>query len=230
MAQVVQPLDQPSTYKDNRSELDRETERRLLAQSSTLYVGNLSFYTTEAQVYELFSTCAQPDEGGGIKRIIMGLDRNQKTPCGFAFVEYYSHSEAASSLRYISGTKLDERVIRCDLDPGYKEGRQFGRGKSGGQVRDEFRQEYDSGRGGWGHLRLEQERQQEQDRLRSQMQFDTYAAPAGGLGMAGADVPTGEGPADTADRPKRGRSEDEDEAERREDEDGKRFRGDGDDE
>ncbi len=95
-------------------------------------------------------------------RIIMGLDRNQKsvihqsaknqlnacrTPCGFAFVEYYLHSEAVASLRYISGTKLDERVIRCDVDPGYKEGRQFGRGKSGGQVRDEFRQEYDSGRG-----------------------------------------------------------------------------------
>lgn len=80
-------------------------------------------------------------------RIIMGLDRNQKTPCGFAFVEYYTHPEAVASMRYISGTKLDERVIRCDLDPGYKEGRQFGRGKSGGQVRDEFRQEYDSGRG-----------------------------------------------------------------------------------
>lgn len=33
-------------------QLDRETERRLLGQSSTLYVGNLSFYTTEAQIYE----------------------------------------------------------------------------------------------------------------------------------------------------------------------------------
>lgn len=79
--------------------------------------------------------------------IIMGLDRNNKSPCGFAFVEYYLHSEAVACMRYISGTKLDERIIRCDLDPGYKEGRQFGRGKSGGQVRDEFRQEYDSGRG-----------------------------------------------------------------------------------
>jgi hypothetical protein len=37
-------------------------------------------------------------------------------------------------MRYISGTKLDERIIRCDLDLGYREGRQFGRGKSGGQV------------------------------------------------------------------------------------------------
>nr|XP_019011038.1 nuclear cap-binding protein subunit 2 [Kwoniella pini CBS 10737]OCF49819.1 nuclear cap-binding protein subunit 2 [Kwoniella pini CBS 10737] len=225
MAQVVTPLDQPSSYRDNRSEIDRETERRLLAQSSTLYVGNLSFYTTEAQMYELFSTCSRPEEGGGVKRIIMGLDRNQKTPCGFAFVEYFLHSEAVDCLRYISGTKLDERVIRCDIDPGYKEGRQFGRGKSGGQVRDEFRQEYDSGRGGWGHQRLEEEkRRQEQERLRSQIQFDTYAA-VGGLGMAGADVPRGE--ESERDRQKRDRSEDED-IERRDDE--KRLRGEKDDE
>ena len=37
-------------------------------------------------------------------------------------------------MRYVSGTKLDERIVRCDLDLGYKEGRQFGRGKSGGQA------------------------------------------------------------------------------------------------
>ncbi|WVQ80244.1 hypothetical protein IAT38_002349 [Cryptococcus sp. DSM 104549] len=228
MAQVVACLDTPSSYRDNRSEIDRETERRLLAQSSTLYVGNLSFYTTEAQIYQLFATCARPEEGGGIKRIIMGLDRHQKTPCGFAFVEFFLHDEAVDCLRYISGTKLDERVIRCDIDPGYKEGRQFGRGRSGGQVRDEFRQEYDSGRGGWGHQRLEEERRrQEQDRMRTQMQFDTYAA-VGGLGMAGADVPRGENLA-TAERAKRDRSEEEDEdVERRDDE--KRLRGERDDE
>lgn len=54
------------------------------------------------------------------------------------------------ALKFLNGTKLDERVVRTDLDPGYEEGRQFGRGKSGGQVRDEFRQEFDAGRGGWG--------------------------------------------------------------------------------
>lgn len=189
MAQVVQLLDAPSSYKDSRSEvgleldeqailfllilrqIDRETERRLLSYSTTLYVGNLSFYTTEAQMYECkfyykgMSSCqyfphhrVQRREGASNGKsakkdqpnqnsIIMGLDRNNKSPCGFAFVEYYLHSEAVACMRYISGTKLDERIIRCDLDPGYKEGRQFGRGKSGGQVRDEFRQEYDSGRG-----------------------------------------------------------------------------------
>ena len=41
-------------------------------------VGNLSFYTTEEQIYELFSKCTSPEEGGGVKRIIMGLDRNTK--------------------------------------------------------------------------------------------------------------------------------------------------------
>jgi RNA recognition motif len=80
----------------------------------------------------------------------MGLDRVQKTPCGFCFVEYYSRQDAQNCLYFLNGTKLDDRVIRADWDYGFIEGRQFGRGKSGGQVRDEFRQEYDSGRGGYG--------------------------------------------------------------------------------
>lgn len=95
-------------------------------------------------------------------------------------------------MRYISGTKLDERVIRCDIDPGFSEGRQFGRGKSGGQVRDEYREEYDAGRGGWGHQTAAQvARQQQQDRLRGEQLYDTYASAQGGLGNEMA--PLGEG-------------------------------------
>ncbi|KAJ8078702.1 nuclear cap binding complex subunit [Marasmius tenuissimus] len=150
MAHIVQSLDLPSNYKDSQSRVDRQRQNELLSHSTTLYVGNLSFFTTEEQIYELFGRCASPEDGGGIKRIIMGLDRNTRTPCGFCFVEYYTHAEALASMRYVSGTKLDERIVRCDLDLGYKEGRQFGRGKSGGQVRDEHRQDYDAGRGGWG--------------------------------------------------------------------------------
>lgn len=56
----------------------------------------------------------------------MGLDRFQKTPCGFCFVEYYTHQDALDCLKYIGGTKLDERIIRADLDPGFQEGRQYG--------------------------------------------------------------------------------------------------------
>lgn len=56
----------------------------------------------------------------------MGLDRFNKTPCGFCFVEYYTHQDALDCLKYVGGTKLDERIIRADLDPGFEEGRQYG--------------------------------------------------------------------------------------------------------
>lgn len=91
-------------------------------------MGNLSFYTTEEQIYELFTKC------GDIRRIIMGLDKYKKTPCGFCFVEYYQRADAEYCMRYINGTRLDDRIIRTDWDAGFIEGRQYGRGKTGGQV------------------------------------------------------------------------------------------------
>lgn len=111
----------------------------------------------------------------------MGLDRYNKTPCGFCFVEYYTHQDALDCLKYVGGTKLDERIIRTDLDPGFQEGRQYGyatqhnfltadkrltrdrRGKSGGQVRDEYREEYDPGRGGYGRAYADDQRQREEE-------------------------------------------------------------------
>ncbi|KAL6134106.1 hypothetical protein ACLB2K_059549 [Fragaria x ananassa] len=106
----------------------------------------MSFYTTEEQVYELFS------RAGEIKKIIMGLDKNTKTPCGFCFVLFYSREDTEDAVKYISGTILDDRPIRVDFDWGFQEGRQWGRGRSGGQVRDEYRTDYDPGRGGYGKL------------------------------------------------------------------------------
>ncbi|XP_004392932.1 PREDICTED: nuclear cap-binding protein subunit 2-like isoform X2 [Odobenus rosmarus divergens] len=61
-------------------------------------------------------------------------------------------SYAENAMRYINGTRLDDRIIRTDWDAGFKEGRQYGRGRSGGQVRDEYRQDYDAGRRGYGKL------------------------------------------------------------------------------
>lgn len=109
-------------------------------------------------------------------------------------------------MRYVSGTKLDERIIRCDLDLGYKEGRQFGRGKSGGQVRDEHRQDYDPGRGGWGAQaqRQEIERRREVEERYADAQ-DGPGAVAGGGGEWKQEDSTG-----AADKSlKRGRSPEE---------------------
>ncbi|KAL3707767.1 nuclear cap binding complex subunit [Talaromyces marneffei ATCC 18224] len=184
---TVERLDRPSAYYQSKSKRRRYNDRDddkhedpndSLRNATTLYVGNLyvlsgrekhsttefklichpsSFYTTEEQIHELFAKC------GEIKRLVMGLDRFQKTPCGFCFVEYYTHQDALDCLKYIGGTKLDERIIRTDLDPGFQEGRQYGRGKSGGQVRDEYREEYDPGRGGYGRSVADQRRREEEE-------------------------------------------------------------------
>ncbi|KIV91912.1 hypothetical protein PV10_06403 [Exophiala mesophila] len=165
---TVDRLDKPSSYftarkqrryqgrQDDGAGAENKEEEDPLKDATTLYVGNLSFYTTEEQIHELFSKC------GEIKRLVMGLDRFQKTPCGFCFVEYYTHQEALDCMKYIGGTKLDERVIRTDLDSGFVEGRQYGRGKSGGQVRDEYRDEFDPGRGGYGRA-IDAERRKEEE-------------------------------------------------------------------
>lgn len=76
-------------YKDDKGPayIDKEwitrpdEYRKALEQSATVYIGNLAFFTTEEQIWELFSKI------GEIKRIIMGLDSVKKTPCGFCFVE-----------------------------------------------------------------------------------------------------------------------------------------------
>ena len=47
--------------------------------SATVYVGNLSFYTQQGAIKELFS------RAGNVKDIIMGID-NDGNPCGFCFV------------------------------------------------------------------------------------------------------------------------------------------------
>jgi nuclear cap-binding protein subunit 2 len=187
---TVDRLDKPSAYfnaagkrrhqqhsrRDEEEEKPQDPADDPLKDATTLYVGNLSvpslyhvvphlhltlprsFYTTEEQVYELFSKC------GEIKRLIMGLDRFNKTPCGFCFVEYYTHQDALDCMKYIGGTKLDERIIRTDLDPGFEEGRQYGRGKSGGQVRDEYREDYDEGRGGLGRAVQQEQRLRETEK------------------------------------------------------------------
>ena len=37
-------------------------------------------------------------------------------------------------MNYLNGTTIDGRVIRIEVDKGFREGRQYGRGGTGGQV------------------------------------------------------------------------------------------------
>ena len=54
--------------------------------------------------------------------------------CFLNIPRYYTREDAENAIRYINGTRLDDRIVRTDWDAGFKEGRQYGRGKSGGQV------------------------------------------------------------------------------------------------
>ena len=52
-----------------------------LKESKTIYIGELSPLTREEQLFEIFS------DFGEIKRIIMGLNKYTKNPCGYCFIE-----------------------------------------------------------------------------------------------------------------------------------------------
>ena len=81
MAYLYTDLGLNIKYVDRQFKGDIKAFRESLEASTTLYVGNLSFFTTEEQIWEIFSKC------GELKRIIMGLDRFNRMPCGFCFIE-----------------------------------------------------------------------------------------------------------------------------------------------
>uniref|UniRef100_A0A0A9YB58 Nuclear cap-binding protein subunit 2 n=1 Tax=Lygus hesperus TaxID=30085 RepID=A0A0A9YB58_LYGHE len=93
---------------------------------------------------------------GTVKRVIMGLNRKTYEPCGFCFVEYYDHESARQAHTYVNNTILDGRTIHVDIDDvGFIVGREFGKSsKTGGQIHDDVREEYDVGRGGFSTTKL----------------------------------------------------------------------------
>ena len=118
----------------DRSHYDSpESQMKALEKSSTVYIGNMAFSTRSYNVHSHFSQI------GPVRRVIMGMDRFQKTPCGFGFVEYVHREDALLAIANLTSTQLDGRVIRVELDAGFQPGRQYGRGASGGQVRDDKR-------------------------------------------------------------------------------------------
>ena len=63
-------------------------------------------------------------------------------------MRYYTREDGEAAMRYVNGTRLDDRVVRTDWDVGFKEGRQYGRGKTGGQVGTWCRLRREDGRTG----------------------------------------------------------------------------------
>ena len=125
-------LENESEYYDFRSGLSKEDYQKRLANSTTLYVGNLSFFTQESQLLEIFSFC------GPVKNLHMGLNRQTYKPCGFCFVEFYNRDQASLAIQCLNLVLVDGKEIRIDWDYGFSHRRQYERDKEGGQVRTEL--------------------------------------------------------------------------------------------
>jgi RNA recognition motif-containing protein len=88
-----------------------------------LYVGNLSFSTTEEDLRTLFATA------GTVKSVALIKDRDTGTSKGFAFVEMSTQSEAEAAIKKFNGYKLGGREIKVNAARPKEE---TGRGGSGG--------------------------------------------------------------------------------------------------
>ena len=117
---------------------------KVTACSCWVYIGNLAFTTNEAQVRHLMESC------GAIEHIVMGVNKETGEAVGFCIIEFVDRAGAIAAVNHMHGAALDGRRISVEMDKGFRPKREFGRAESGLQIRDEFREGFDAGRGGFG--------------------------------------------------------------------------------
>lgn len=76
--------------------------------ATKLYVGNLSFNTTEAQIHDLLET------SGNVVSCTLIMDKATGKSKGFAFVEMGSEPEAAKAITDCNGKELDGRALKVN--------------------------------------------------------------------------------------------------------------------
>ncbi|HMN41901.1 MAG TPA: RNA-binding protein [Phycisphaerales bacterium] len=97
-----------------------------------LYVGNLSFNTSESQLRELFSA------HGEVASAALVMDRETGRPRGFGFVEFNNDEHARAAMTALGGKNVDGRDLTVN-EAKPREGGGGSRGGGGGG----------GGRGGW---------------------------------------------------------------------------------
>ena len=73
-----------------------------------LYVGNLSFNTTEDDLRALFS------QVGTVTSVALIMDRDTRQSKGFAFVEMSTQAEAEAAIKQFNGYSLGSREIKVN--------------------------------------------------------------------------------------------------------------------
>jgi len=88
-----------------------------------LYVGNLSFSTTEDELRTLFA------QAGTVKSVALIKDRETGHSKGFAFIEMSAQAEAENAIKLFNGYTLADREIKVNTARPREE---TGRGRFGG--------------------------------------------------------------------------------------------------
>jgi cold-inducible RNA-binding protein len=80
-----------------------------LVNSAKLYVGNLSYETSEASIRTAF------EAHGEVASVNLITDRDSGRPKGFGFVEMGSAEEAQTAKGALDGTQMDGRALKVDV-------------------------------------------------------------------------------------------------------------------
>ena len=103
--------------------------------STKLYVGNLSFNTTENQLRDLFAA------HGPVEAVDVIMDKMTGRPRGFAFVTMETKEGADAAIQALSGKSLDGRALTVN-EARPREERPGGRSGGYGGGRGGSRSEY----------------------------------------------------------------------------------------
>ncbi len=77
--------------------------------NNRLYVGNLSFHTTEDVLQRTFAQC------GAVAEVKLVIDRESGRSRGFAFVSMSTDEEAQRAIDELNGADLEGRPLRVNI-------------------------------------------------------------------------------------------------------------------
>jgi cold-inducible RNA-binding protein len=81
-----------------------------MAIGTRIYVGNLSFNTTDSALRDAFAA-----DGRTVSEVKMVTDRDSGRPRGFAFVEMGSPADAEAAIAALDGHEIDGRALKVNI-------------------------------------------------------------------------------------------------------------------
>jgi RNA recognition motif-containing protein len=82
---------------------------RILNMETKLYVGNLSYETSEGDLRSLFS------QSGTVNEVVLIKDRDTGSSKGFGFVTMNSQDEANRAIQQFNGHSLGSRELKVNI-------------------------------------------------------------------------------------------------------------------